>query len=266
MDTTGKTIAAHTPGPWRNVQDGSGDPQAVYGGDDIVAEYVANSANARLIAAAPDLLAALQRAHWALDMLTGCTLLHGESDGQRLHFKMVCDEADKARDAIAKAGAIVSRLYVADPTGNFIPATDGIVIDAARDAVGRVLRRGVTFDSPAAARKYLPAMLGAREHEVFCLAHLDNRHRLIAFEELFRGTIDGASVHPREVVKSVLAHNSAAIILVHNHPSGVSEPSQADELITRRLREALALIDIRIIDHFIVAGTDVLSFAERGLL
>lgn len=160
----------------------------------------------------------------------------------------------------------MSALYVADPSGNFVPASDGVVIKAATEAVGRAMRRGIAFDSPAAARRYLPAMLGTREHEVFCLAHLDNRHRLIAFEELFVGTIDGASVHPREVVKSVLRHNSAVIILVHNHPSGACEPSVADELITRRLKEALALIDVRILDHFIVAGNDICSFAERGLL
>ena len=158
------------------------------------------------------------------------------------------------------------KLYIADPTGTFVPAKDSQVIDAATQAVGRALRRGQTFDSPAAARRYLPAMLGTREHEVFCLAHLDTRHRLVAFEELFRGTIDGASVYPREVLKSVLAHNSAAVVLVHNHPSGEGEPSSADELITRRLSETLALIDVRVLDHFIVAGDDVISFAERGLL
>ena len=158
------------------------------------------------------------------------------------------------------------QLFIADPSGQFVPAKDSQVIDAATAAVGRALRRGIIFDSPAVAQKYLPAMLGGRPHEVFCLAHLDNRHRLIAFEELFRGTIDGASVHPREVVKSALQHNSAAVILVHNHPSGVLEASQADQLITHRLREALALIDIRVLDHFIVAGEQVLSFAGKGLL
>jgi DNA repair protein RadC len=160
----------------------------------------------------------------------------------------------------------MTRLYVADPTGSFVPATDRDVISAATEAVGRALRRGIAFDKPETARKYLPAMLGAREAEVFCLAHLDSRHRLIAFEELFRGTIDGASVYPREVVKSVLGHNAAAVILVHNHPSGVAEASSADELITCRLRKALAIIDVRVLDHFIVAGDAVMSFAEKGLL
>ncbi len=110
------------------------------------------------------------------------------------------------------------------------------------------------------------ARLRDTPHELFCCLHLDNRHRLIAFEELFRGTIDGASVHPREVVKQALARNAAAMILAHNHPSGVAEPSRADELITRRLREALALVDIPVLDHLIVAGNSCVSLAERGLL
>jgi DNA repair protein RadC len=108
--------------------------------------------------------------------------------------------------------------------------------------------------------------LANREFETFCLIYLDNRHRLIACEDLFRGTIDGASVHPREVVKEALKHNAAAVILAHNHPSGVAEPSHADELITRRLREALALVDIRVLDHLIVAVGATVSFAELGLL
>ena len=108
--------------------------------------------------------------------------------------------------------------------------------------------------------------LGAREYESFCCIFLTNRHRVIEFVELFRGTIDGASVHPREVVKEALLRNSAAVIFAHPHPSGVAEPSQADELITRRLREALALMDIRVLDHLIVAGSEVVSLAERGLI
>ena len=103
-------------------------------------------------------------------------------------------------------------------------------------------------------------------HEVFCCVYLDNRHRVIAFEELFRGTIDGASVHPREVVKHALSKNAAAVILVHNHPSGICEPSQADELITRRLKDALGLVDIRVLDHLIIGDERCESLAERGLV
>jgi DNA repair protein RadC len=105
-----------------------------------------------------------------------------------------------------------------------------------------------------------------QQREVFGCMFLDNRHRLIRFDEVFHGTIDGASVHPREVVKLALARNAAAVILAHNHPSGVAEPSQADELITARLRDALSLVDIRVLDHLVVGGTTVTSFVERGLI
>ena len=139
-------------------------------------------------------------------------------------------------------------------------------LELARRHYAEALRAGPLLDSPRATRDFLIARLRDSPHELFCCLHLDNRHRLIAFDELFRGTIDGASVHPREVVKEVLARNAAAVILSHNHPSGVAEPSQADELITQRLREALALIDVRVLDHLIVAGGDVTSLAERGLI
>jgi DNA repair protein RadC len=128
------------------------------------------------------------------------------------------------------------------------------------------MRSGPLLDSPAATHRFLISRLRDQSYELFCCLHLDNRHRLIAFDELFRGTIDGASVHPREVVKQALARNAAAVILAHNHPSGIAEPSHADELITRRLREALQLVDIRVLDHLIVADNGCLSFAERGLI
>jgi DNA repair protein RadC len=104
------------------------------------------------------------------------------------------------------------------------------------------------------------------EHEVFSAIFLDNRHRILTYEEMFRGTIDGASVHPREVVKRAIQLNAAAVIFAHNHPSGIAEPSKADEAITKRLANALKLIDVRVLDHLIIAGADVVSFAERGLL
>ena len=125
---------------------------------------------------------------------------------------------------------------------------------------------GAGHERPAATRQFLTAQLRDRPYEVFCCLHLDNRHRLIHFEEVFRGTIDGASVHPREVVRQALQYNAAALIFAHNHPSGVAEASQADELITRRLRDALALVDIRVLDHLIVGDNTCLSFAERGML
>ncbi|HWG76433.1 MAG TPA: DNA repair protein RadC [Steroidobacteraceae bacterium] len=139
-------------------------------------------------------------------------------------------------------------------------------LELARRHYEEAMRAGPALDSPTTTQGFLRARLRDSPHELFCCLHLDNRHRLIAFDELFRGTIDGASVHPREVVKQALARNAAAVILAHNHPSGVAEASQADRLITQRLREALQLVDIRVLDHLIVADNTCLSFAERGLL
>lgn len=128
------------------------------------------------------------------------------------------------------------------------------------------LRRGDALANPDATRRFLQARLRGYPHEVFACLYLDNRHRVIDHEILFRGTLDGASVHPREVVKAALAHNAAAVILAHNHPSGVAEPSQADLHLTRRLREALGLVDIRVLDHLVIGDGEAVSFAERGLL
>ncbi|MDR2215774.1 MAG: DNA repair protein RadC [Nevskiaceae bacterium] len=125
---------------------------------------------------------------------------------------------------------------------------------------------GPMLDSPQATRSFLISRLRDLPHELFCMLTLDNRQRLNAFDELFRGTIDGASVHPREVVRQALARNASAVILAHNHPSGIAEPSQADELITQRLKDALGLMDIRVLDHLVVGGARCVSFVERGLL
>lgn len=128
------------------------------------------------------------------------------------------------------------------------------------------LPSGASLRSPDDTSMFLRAKLGDLRHELFCCIFLDNRHRVLAFVELFRGTIDGTSVYPREVVKEALAVNAAAVILAHNHPSGVCEPSQADEQITRRLAAALALVDIRLLDHLIVSDRAATSMARRGLL
>jgi DNA repair protein RadC len=128
-------------------------------------------------------------------------------------------------------------------------ATGTEILDAARAYISKRIRRGTTLSSPRATRDYLAIRFGTREFETFCVMHLDNRHRLIDCQELFRDAIDCASVHPREIVKEALQRNSAACILVHNHPSGVAEPSQADELITQRVKAALALVNIRVLDH-----------------
>lgn len=128
------------------------------------------------------------------------------------------------------------------------------------------LKKGDALASPADTRRYLTAQLRHEAREVFACLFLDNRHRVICFEPLFYGTIDQASVHPREVVKRALYHNCAALILSHNHPSGVAEPSPADERITSKLKEALALVDVRVIDHIVVGDGETVSFAERGLI
>jgi DNA repair protein RadC len=162
-------------------------------------------------------------------------------------------------------GTILYTTDVNAPTG-FRAATLEEIMNGAHKALALRVRKGTELNSAQRTRDYLMTRLANREFETFTLIYLDNRHRLIACQDLFRGTTDGASVHPREVVKEALRHNAAAVILAHNHPSGVAESSQADELIPRRLREALQLVDIRVLDHVIVAGGETLSFAERGLL
>jgi len=144
--------------------------------------------------------------------------------------------------------------------------TEEEILHVAEEILAARLSPGCVLANPNDSRSYLRARLATREQEVFACLFLDNRHRVISFDELFYGTIDGTSVHPREVVKRALAHNAAAVILAHNHPSGVAEPSRADETLTRRLQDALALVDIRVLDHIVVGGTETISFAERGLL
>jgi DNA repair protein RadC len=139
-------------------------------------------------------------------------------------------------------------------------------LELARRHYHELMLAGPTLTNPNSTREYLRMRLRDLDHEVFCCLYLDNRNRVIACEELFRGTIDGASVHPREVVKRALAHNAAAVILAHNHPSGVAEPSQADELITRRIKESLGSVDIRVLDHLVVGDGHCESMAERGMI
>jgi DNA repair protein RadC len=159
----------------------------------------------------------------------------------------------------------MTTLYVRDESG-FREARPNDVLERAQALLAQRYRVGSpVLTSPALTREFLRVHLGTCEHEVFGMLHLDGRHRLLAVENLFRGTISSSSVHPREVVKSALAHNAASVVLFHNHPSGLTEPSAADELITRRLKEALALIDVRVLDHLIIAES-IYSFAEHGLL
>ncbi len=178
---------------------------------------------------------------------------------------------DLARDLLDRFGGL--RELLAAPKSQFCDAPGlgsakyaqlQAVLEMGRRHLFETLARGKSLTSPAQTMQYLISRLRDYPYEVFAVMFLDNRHRVLAFEELFRGTIDGASVHPREVVRRALQHNAAAVILSHNHPSGVAEPSHADRSITQRLRDALSLVDIRVLDHIIVGDGDCCSLAERG--
>ena len=140
------------------------------------------------------------------------------------------------------------------------------VLELARRALTAQLKRQTLFDAPHAVRDYLQLQLGSRPHEIFAVMFLDSQHRLIVLEELFRGTLTQTSVYPREVVVRALALNAASVVLAHNHPSGTAQPSRADEALTQTLKAALGLVDVRVLDHFVVTSTEAVSMAERGLL
>lgn len=177
---------------------------------------------------------------------------------------------DLGRDLLARfeglGGLFSSDLSNIKGLGAAKRAQFAAAIELARRSLGEQLGAAAALTSPGAVRDYLRLVLGHREHEVFVCLWLDAQHRVIAVDEPFRGTLTQTSVYPREIVKSALSRNAAAVIFAHNHPSGVAQPSQADELLTRNLREALALVEVKVLDHFIVAGAQAISFAERGLL
>ena len=156
-------------------------------------------------------------------------------------------------------------LMVRDGRGRYRPADADQILEAARKVIEQKMQRGAEFTSPVVVKKYLRTKLAGFEHEVFAVLFLDTRHRLIDYVEMFHGTIDSAEVHPREVVKAALRLNAAAVIISHNHPSGNPEPSAADRALTQRLKEALGLVDVRVLDHIIVAPGLALSMAEEGL-
>ena len=166
------------------------------------------------------------------------SLLHADN-----HDLLACEGIGQARLAALQALPLLARRYFEES-----------------------LPTGESIKSPRDTESFLKARMQHLDHELFCCLYLDNRHRVLRFDELFRGTIDGTSVYPREVVKEALSVNAAAVILAHNHPSGVAEPSQADERITRRLKSALELVDIRLLDHLIVGEGAATSLASRGLL
>lgn len=167
---------------------------------------------------------------------------------------------------MSESSSSTNTLMVRDECGHFRQATDDQVLVAAREAVDRKMKREVSFANPWAMKEYLRAKLCGYEHEIFAVVFLDNRNRMIEYAEMFRGTIDKASVHLREVVKEALRFNAAAVVFAHNHPSGHAMPSNDDRAVTKQLKEALLLVDVRALDHVIVAGNEVVSFAERGLM
>lgn len=180
---------------------------------------------------------------------------------------------DLARDLLLRFGNL-GGIFAASPS--CLSGVHGIgmskyvqlqaIFEMVRRALGEEMRVRDVLASPAQVRDYLRLQLSSLPHEVFMALFLDAQNRLVAAEQLFSGTLTQTSVYPREVVKRALHYNAAAVVFAHNHPSGVAEPSQADELLTRALKDALALIDVRVLDHFVVAGNQMLSFAERGLL
>lgn len=180
---------------------------------------------------------------------------------------------DLARDLVARFGSL-TQLFAAGEAefceihgmgqAKFVQLQ--AIAEMARRALQEEMRSGDALNSPRAVREYLQLLLRARPQEVFIAIYLDAQHRVIASEELFQGTLTQTSVYPREVVKRALHHNAAAMIFAHNHPSGVAEPSQSDQLLTDALKQAMQLVDVRVLDHFIVAGAGCLSFAEKGML
>ncbi|HBP4632943.1 TPA: DNA repair protein RadC [Pseudomonas aeruginosa] len=162
--------------------------------------------------------------------------------------------------------AFDSSLLVRDDQGRYMQATADQILEAARQVIDQKIPRGALFTSPELVKDYLRTKLVGFEHEVFAVLFLDTKHRLIEYAELFHGTIDQASVYPREVVKAALRVNAAAVVFSHNHPSGNPEPSHADKVLTQRLREALTIVEIRTLDHIVVGSEGMVSFAEQGLL
>lgn len=194
----------------------------------------------------------------AIFLRTGC---HGKS------------AVDLARDLLGDFGGLRQLLEAtqtefcqAKGLGQAKFAQLQAVLEMSRRHMAEKLCETTLLDSSRAVKDYLSAQLRHRQSEVFALLLLDSQHRLIAFSEVFQGTIDGAAVYPRDVVKLALSHNAAAVIFAHNHPSGVAEPSEADKAITHRLKDALDLVDIRALDHMVVGNAEVVSFAERGLI
>ena len=171
-----------------------------------------------------------------------------------------------SRKKVAIGAPEVTGFLIADGSGGLKPVTAEQLLEAARALAAKRLAKGMPLNSPSEVRECLPALLGSYTHGRFGVLFLDSQNRLIAYEEMFRGTLTSTVVYPREIVKAALGHNATSVILAHNHPSGTLEPSQADIQITQRVKEALALLEIRVTDHLIATGTATVSMAEKGLI
>jgi DNA repair protein RadC len=156
--------------------------------------------------------------------------------------------------------------FVRETSAGYLPISDSAVVDTALRILAERVTQGPLMSSPGVVKDFLRLRFSGLQHEVFCVLYLDRRHRLIACEDLFRGTVDGASVFPREIIKASLRHNATSILCAHNHPSNNPSPSQADELITTRIKAAVELLDLRLLDHVIVTARETVSLAELGLL
>ena len=167
---------------------------------------------------------------------------------------------------VSAAVAASNALLVRDVNGQYRPASSEEVLQRARQVLSHRVRRGSPMCSPQVVKDFLRLTIGTLEHEMFTVVYLDAQHRLIAIKELFHGSISQTSVYPREVLKEALKLNAGAVVLAHNHPSGVAEPSRADEFLTQALKTALAMVDVRVLDHLVVTADDIVSMAERGLL
>jgi DNA repair protein RadC len=182
------------------------------------------------------------------------------------HFHFITGSPGGSALARLEDSVASAELLVREADGHYRPARAEKVLQQARWGLSHRVRRGATMSSPQAVKDYLRVQIGVLEHEVFCVLFLDAQHRIIALKPMFRGTVTQTSVYPREVVKEALSVNAASVVLAHNHPSGAAEPSRADEFLTQALKSAPALVDVRVLDHLVVAGADCVSFAERGLV
>jgi DNA repair protein RadC len=173
---------------------------------------------------------------------------------------------DLASSLACVQSCIVESLLVQESLGGYRPAEPAEVLQAAQRFLASQVRGAELMSSPSVVKNFLRIRLAALPHEVFAVVHLDAQNRVIDYAEMFRGTVTQTSVYPREVVREAMLRNSASVLLVHNHPSGTTQPSRADEALTQTIKAALALVDVRVLDHLIVGGADILSMAERGLL